>query len=335
MPQVLLSAPDEKPWSFGRHLAVALQEIGVKTRFLDFRSIPEPNDALLEAVEQDPPAVHIVWKGERYTPETLRKVASRGVYNVLWYPDGAVPAWLPPLAEASDLCCTQGHTARAKLRGHGVRGVERLAEGITPSCFEYDSISRMDVRTYGCDVVVIGTIDRSAGYGKRLKALNRLVSDGARVRWWGRKMAFRRNHPWDFLTPASRAWGGKMVEGASYAKACHCADIFLAIPRNPGNAGGLSNRAFWVTGLGTFYLSLYKKGMEEFFELGEEVAVFHNEDEMRRKVRYYLEHEEERETIAQAGQQRTLRDYTNHRAFCRLFHMIAERGGPIISTGAP
>ena len=86
------------------------------------------------------------------------------------------------------------------------------------------------------------------------------------------------------------------------------------------------------TGLGAFYLSLYKAGMEEFFELGREVAVFRNEDEMRRKVQYYLARLEEREAMARAGQRRTLANYTNQHAFRRLFRMIADRGGPLVPT---
>lgn len=332
MARVLLSAPDDKPWSWGRHLAAALREIGVETRLLDFRSTAHPDSTLLQTVEQYRPLVHVVWKGERYSPETLRQVASRSVYNVLWYPDGDVPSWLPPLARASDLCCTQGRTAQERLRRSGVRGVERLIEGITPSCFEYDCLTQQDVEEYGCDVVMIGTIDRVPGYRRRLHALNRLIRDGVRVRWWGRKMSFRRNKLSEYFSRARHAWGGGLVWGPSFAKACHCAKIFLAMPRHPERAGGLSNRAFWVTGLGAFYLSLYKAGMEEFFDLGRDVAVFRDDDGMWRKVQYYLESPEERAAIAKAGQRRTLANYTNQHAFCRLFRMIAARGGPLVPT---
>ena len=116
----------------------------------------------------------------------------------------------------------------------------------------------------------------------------------------------------DWLSPAFRAYGGSRIWDAAYAKACSCARIFLALPSRPEVNGGLSNRAFMATGLGAFYLSLYRNGMEDFFEIGREVAVFHDLDEMVQKVKYYLANEAERQAIAQAGQERTLKDYTNY-----------------------
>ncbi len=61
-----------------------------------------------------------------------------------------------------------------------------------------------------------------------------------------------------------------------------------------------------------------------------EVEVFHDHDEMVRKVRHYLELDEARRAIAEAGQQRALANYTNMHTFQRLFATIAERGGPVV-----
>ncbi|MFO8008247.1 MAG: glycosyltransferase [Candidatus Brocadiia bacterium] len=333
MARILLSAPDDKPWSYGSHLAVALRELGCQVVQLDFRSAGDPDAALLRMARQCRPALHLVWKGEAYSPETFRRLSVEGIYNVVWYPDATVPEWLPALARASDLVCTQGLAARDRLREMGVPDVCRLVEGITPSCFECGEITPAHRRRYGCEVVTIGTVDRAPGYLRRLDALNRLIREGFRVRWWGRRMSWRRNLPWRIFSPARRAYGGSMVWGPTYARACRCAKIFLALPRFPQQSGGLSNRAFWVTGLGAFYLTLHKAGIEEFFEAGREIAVFRDEDEMVEKVRYYLAHEDERKAIARAGQQRTLSNYTNHHAMRKLFSMVAERGGPVVQVG--
>ncbi|MHC4787660.1 MAG: CgeB family protein [Planctomycetota bacterium] len=328
MGRILLSAPDDRPWSWGRHLARALVEMGHEVELFDFRSAERPNEDVLEAAGQFRPVLHVAWKGEAYAPQTLVRLASRGVYNVLWHPDASLPQWLPPLAAAADLCCVQSRGMLPQFRKAGIREPEWLMEGITPSCFAYEEMTSAERRDYACDVVVIGTIDRELGYRRRLHALNRLIREGVRVRWWGRRMSFRRNRLRDYFSPARRAWGGRMVWDGTYAKACHCARIFLAIPRYPHVPGGLSNRAFWVTGLGTCYLTLYRAGMEEFFEPGREVVTFADEDEMVEKVRYHLDHRSEREAIAAAGQRRTLGNHTNHHTFARLFEMVAQRGGP-------
>jgi spore maturation protein CgeB len=69
-------------------------------------------------------------------------------------------------------------------------------------------------------------------------------------------------------------------------------------------------RLFEATGVGTLLLTDYKEDLHEMFEPGKEVAVYRTPAECVDIARYYLEHEQEREVIARAGQQRTLRDHT-------------------------
>lgn len=326
--RVLLSAPDNRPWMYGRHLLVALRELGHDAELFDFRGVRRPDAGVLRAADAFRPQLHVIWKGERYQPETIRSLRDRGIYTVLWHSDDNVPTWLPPLAQASDLCCVQSAGMLPALRAAGIDSPEQLLEGITPSCFSYDRISRADHRRYDCEVVFIGTMGRRPHYLRRISAVDRLIREGIRVRWWGRSLPFRLTAPRDWFSPVRRAWGGGRVWGAAYAKACHCAKIMLALPAWPDLPSGLSKGAFIATGLGAFYLSLYRNGMEEYFELGREVAVFHNEDEMVEQVRRFLADDAGRRAIAEAGRRRTLGQYTNHHAFRRLFDLIAQRGGP-------
>ena len=69
-------------------------------------------------------------------------------------------------------------------------------------------------------------------------------------------------------------------------------------------------RLFEATGVGTCLLTDAKDNMEEMFEPDREVLVYRSEAECVEKIRYYLDHESERASIAKAGQQRTLRDHT-------------------------
>ena len=56
-----------------------------------------------------------------------------------------------------------------------------------------------------------------------------------------------------------------------------------------------------VSMCGSIVLSEYAPGTEEMFEIGKEIDVFHDEEEMVEKIRYYLVHEAEREEIAKNG----------------------------------
>jgi len=67
-------------------------------------------------------------------------------------------------------------------------------------------------------------------------------------------------------------------------------------------------RAHEIALLNTFVLAEYVPGIEEFFEIGEEIDIFHNKNELLEKIKYYLEHGLKREQMANKGFDRALRD---------------------------
>lgn len=69
-------------------------------------------------------------------------------------------------------------------------------------------------------------------------------------------------------------------------------------------------RIFEATGVGSCLITDNKKNMNDLFRCGDEVVVYDSIDECIEKVKWLLENENEREKIAQAGQDRTLRSHT-------------------------
>jgi spore maturation protein CgeB len=69
-------------------------------------------------------------------------------------------------------------------------------------------------------------------------------------------------------------------------------------------------RMFEVTGIGSCLLTDNKKNINELFEQGAEVITYDNSTDCIEKVKWLLEHENERKSIAEAGQARTLRSHT-------------------------
>jgi spore maturation protein CgeB len=76
---------------------------------------------------------------------------------------------------------------------------------------------------------------------------------------------------------------------------------------------------FEVTGIGSCLLTDNKRNLSDLFDTGSEVVVYDNADDCLAKVRWLLEHEDERKKIALAGQQKTLKSHT-----------VEERCGSII-----
>ena len=81
-------------------------------------------------------------------------------------------------------------------------------------------------------------------------------------------------------------------------------------------------RLFETTGTGACLLTDRKKNLPELFEPEKEVLTYASAEECVEKVRYILEHEDERRAIAEAGQRRTLRDHTFANRAARIDEII-------------
>jgi len=86
-----------------------------------------------------------------------------------------------------------------------------------------------------------------------------------------------------------------------------------------------SVRVYQVMGCGCFLLTEYIPGIEELFILKKHLDVFHTKEEMLEKIKYYLEHEEERNKIAAQGQKEVFDKYTIDKSVHRYLSIIQER----------
>lgn len=89
-------------------------------------------------------------------------------------------------------------------------------------------------------------------------------------------------------------------------------------------AGPYANnmRLYETTGVGTLLITDWKKNLHEIFGIGKEVVAYRSTEECFELIQYYLEHDEEREAIARAGQQRTLREHTYYQRMQELVDII-------------
>lgn len=81
----------------------------------------------------------------------------------------------------------------------------------------------------------------------------------------------------------------------------------------------IKGRNFEVPGCGGFLLTNYADNLKDYYEIGKEIVVYEGTRDLIEKIRYYLEHDAEREEIARAGYERTLRDHTFERRFNDIF----------------
>ncbi len=77
-----------------------------------------------------------------------------------------------------------------------------------------------------------------------------------------------------------------------------------------------------VPGCGSFLLTQDADGLKECYEDGKEIVIFKDFTDLMVKIKYYLEHPEEREAIAKAGYERTMTDHTYEKRFNEIFNKI-------------
>jgi len=89
-------------------------------------------------------------------------------------------------------------------------------------------------------------------------------------------------------------------------------------------AGSYANnmRLFEATGAGTLLITDWKVNLHEMFEPGKELVAYRNPQECVELIQHYLNRDDEREAIASAGQQRTLRDHTYYNRMQELEDII-------------
>jgi len=99
-------------------------------------------------------------------------------------------------------------------------------------------------------------------------------------------------------------WGKDMYKVMMQSK--------MTINRHINIAGKYANnmRLFEATGSGAMLLTDNKVNLDDFFEIGKEAQVYNDASDLVKKIKYYSANPEEREKIARAGQNRTLKDHT-------------------------
>ena len=96
---------------------------------------------------------------------------------------------------------------------------------------------------------------------------------------------------------------------------------------NPGRAGGvdrrqLKARTFEVPGAGGFLLTENAPELKRYFLIGREIATFESSSDLVERVRYYLDHADERDAVARAGHARTIAEHTYEQRISEILEKL-------------
>ena len=162
---------------------------------------------------------------------------------------------------------------------------------------------------YTCDIAFVGTLVPDNLYQQRVQALETLREFDLGI-WSVHEVPVS-------LRPYQRgaALGLEMVKILSAAKIC--LNIHGDFMRYGGNM-----RLFEAAGVGAFQIADDLPGIHEWFTPDETIITYRDLDDLRAKVVYYLEHADERQTIATAAQDHVYMHHTYDQRVLQLEELL-------------
>lgn len=194
-----------------------------------------------------------------------------------------------------------------RLRQAGARS-EMLRLG-----FETTILDRLNAEPKDEAVVFIGSVSRE--HKQRHDLLESLCKNVS-VSCWG---SGAENLPEDSPLRAAMKpplWGYDMYRRLQRAKVALNVHIDMA----EGFAANM--RLYEATGVGTMLLTDWKSNLHELFDIGKEVAAYRSAEECVELAQRYLERDDERESMAKAGQKRTLSEHTYYQRMQELTEIL-------------
>lgn len=255
-------------------------------------------DRVLAALGREQPDRVLVVKGDALDERFWDAVSGRPV--ALWlYDDLHRHEHTPEILRGIDLVATYSRSEAALLSSeHGVRAMH------LPLAFDPHR-TPVDLRRSGL-VAFVG-----AGYPHRVQVLTELAARGLPVHAWGRDFS---PHPIDRLRTWS--WRRPPVAGSrdvSLAESYRIAGQAAAAVNIHGTQTDASMRTFEIPGMAGVQL-VDRDDVAEFYDLGTEVAVWHDVDELTALCRRALTDTAWADGLRTAGRARTLAEHTfDHR----------------------
>lgn len=169
-----------------------------------------------------------------------------------------------------------------------------------PWCFEPSILNRVKTGDRRHDLTFVGGI---TGYHEDGVNLLEWIASRTPIELWGYLNQFNLRESNIQKAYKGEAWGLDMYRILGESK--------ITLNRHVDVAGPYANnmRLFEATGMGALLLTDYKENLQEFFDVEKELITYRTPEECLEKIKYYLQHDAELKSIAQAGQRRTLRDH--------------------------
>ncbi len=263
------------------------------------------NAKIAKSVEASKPDLLWIEKGNMIKPSTLEKARQQSPTTVIAsYSDDDMfntlnhtHAYTNGLKHYDVVFTTKSYNANeGELPALGAKRCVMVDKAYDPGQHRPMDISAMELGKFGADVGFIGSYAPERGV-----ILNFLAENGIPVKVWG--------NDWQDFSSASSHLQVKrrpLVNSRSdlkFSKGICATRINLGFLRKI-NRDLQTDRSVEIPACGGFMLAERSDEHERLFEDGKEAVFFDSKEDLLSKIRYFLEHENERKAIGMAGRAR-------------------------------
>ncbi len=324
----------------------ALEEMGHEVFFLDFSSLSEGYTSLIDEVSRYERRRYlrnllegfgselVVEKALEWEPDLvfalaqapilsayLEKLRAAGIPTVFWFVENYrhLDYWKDAAPFYDYFFTIQRGEFHDELKRIGAVNFAYFPLGCLPSFHRPMELSHEDMAEYGADVSFVG-----AGYYNRHVVFQGILDFPLKI--WGNE--------WNLNSPLGRCVqrGGARVTPEEMVKIFNATKVNLNLhssAQHPGidPCGDFVNpRTFEISACGAFQLVDERSELANLFEVDKEMITFSGIEDLRDKIRYYLEHPGEREEVAKRSRERVLAEHTYSHRLEGMFRFMVERG---------
>jgi len=295
---ILLVCPMKDEQS-GMFLQNSLIQLKHRVAYFDWRHIVEEkgvknmNKILIDSVEQLKPELILIIKGVGITGETIKRLKEKHKTNIVgWIFDVTlggtfikdVPQYINMIKEL-DTFYTIDADAINELKKLKVNA-KWLTQGCFPKIHKEPVYNSIQQRKWGTDIVFLGSV--GSIHLERDKFLKRLHDEGYPYKIYGNVYYPKNQEP----TWVKDHHTGYEAINEHHSLICATSKIIIGLDGWTDRKYSWSFRLYKTLCANGFYLTKYTKGMEDIFKIGEHLDTFKTEEEMVKKIDYYLTHDE-------------------------------------------
>jgi len=284
-----------------------------KIGFLQQWDLERLNSRLCLLAQEKRPDICFIVGGQRILPATVEQMKKTGIQVVLWTTD--VPVDFKNILEAApfyDQLFCAGSEALDIFQAHGLKNVTLVPFGCDPHYHKQVMLSPAEQKKYGHDLVFIGSYHPNRG--KILEALA-----GLDIAVWGPY--------WQRLpekSPLKNKVADIKMNYDQWVKIYNASKINIVVHYQDDQVPchQASPKLFEAMACGSFVLCDRQKDVTQLFKDQYHLVLFDDVKDLREKVGYYLQHDEDRQRIARNGYQEVLAKHTYQDRFKQMLEIL-------------